>query len=55
MEMKTSNAALARSQEVNYRAAIEGNAWSLGQNAERVGFKSLGDTPRNIYLIRPIQ
>ena len=55
MEMKTGNAALARSQEVNYRAAIEGNAWSLGQNVERVGFKSLGDTPRNIYLIRPIQ
>ena len=51
MEMKTGDAALARSQEANYRAAIEGNARSLGENATQAGLN--GATPRNIYLIRP--
>ena len=51
MEMKTGNAALARSQEVNYRAAIEGNASSFGAKAADAGLE--GATPRNIYLIRP--
>ena len=45
------NAALARSQEVNYRAAIEGNASSFGAKAADAGLN--GVTPRNIYLIRP--
>ena len=51
MEMKTGNAALARSQEANYRAAIEGNASSFGAKAADAGLE--GATPRNIYLIRP--
>ena len=49
--MKTGNAVLARSQEVNYRAAIEGNASSFGGKAVKAGLD--GATPRNIYLIRP--
>ena len=53
MEMKTGNAALARSQEVNYRAAIEGRAQSLGNNANKIRLENM--TPRNIYLIRPIK
>ena len=51
MEMKTGNATLARSQEANYRAAIEGNASSFGAKAADAGLD--GATPRNIYLIRP--
>ena len=51
MEMKTGDAALARSQEANYRAAIEGNASSFGAKAADAGLD--GATPRNIYLIRP--
>ena len=51
MEMKTGDAALARSQEANYRAAIEGNASSFGAKAADAGLN--GTTPRNIYLIRP--
>ena len=51
MEMKTGDAALARSQEANYRAAIEGNAHSFGGNADKIDLN--GFTPRNIYLIRP--
>ena len=51
MEMKTGDAALARSQEANYRAAIEGNASSFGAKAADAGLE--GATPRNIYLIRP--
>ena len=51
MEMKTGDAALARPQEANYRAAIEGNASSFGKNALDLGLD--GTTPRNIYLIRP--
>ena len=51
MEMKTGDAALARSQEANYRAAIEGNANSFGAKAADAGLD--GATPRNIYLIRP--
>ena len=53
MEMKTGDAALARSQEVNYRAAIEGRAQSLGNNANKIRLENM--TPRNIYLIRPIK
>ena len=64
MEMKTGDAALARSQEANYRAAIEGNAssfgakaagraQSLGNNANKIRLENM--TPRNIYLIRPIK
>ena len=51
MEMKTGDAALTRSQEANYRAAIEGNASSFGAKAADAGLN--GTTPRNIYLIRP--
>ena len=52
MEMKTGDAALARSQEANYRAAIEGRAQSLGAKAQEAGLKN-GMAPQNIYLIRP--
>ena len=51
MEMKTGNATLARSQEVNYRAAIEDNAHSFGGNADKIDLN--GFTPGNIYLMRP--
>lgn len=40
MEMKTGDAVLARSQEANYRAAIEGNARSLGENATQAGLSN---------------
>ena len=53
MEMKTGDAALARSQEANYRAAIEGRAQILGNNANKIRLENM--TPRNIYLIRPIK
>ena len=54
LEMKTgvNDRRLMRSQEINYRAAIEGKAISTGQKAFDAGL-SKGTTPRQIYIIEP--
>ncbi|MDO5686628.1 MAG: hypothetical protein Q4G42_04485 [Neisseria sp.] len=54
LEMKTgvSDRGLKRSQELNYRAATEGKAQSVGQNAIEANLLE-GKVPRQIYIIEP--